>query len=71
MSNDILSQALREFNALSRRVDNSVEVGFTAFKGLTWDMFTVGKTPTQILRDVQEKAAEFERREQEYRRKNG
>jgi hypothetical protein len=69
VADDILAQAIDEWNALIRRVDDAAEVGWTGFKGLTWDLFIEHKSPTQVLKDVQAKAADFERKEQEYRRR--
>jgi hypothetical protein len=65
---DLLGQAVSEWNKLVRRVEESAEIGWAGFKGLTWEIFTKNKTPAQTLSDIKAMAADFERKEAEYRR---
>jgi hypothetical protein len=69
MADDILSRAKAEFEALERRVSASAEIGWMGLKGLTWDVITKGKQPTQVYKEIQDKAKDFELKEQEYRRR--
>jgi hypothetical protein len=66
---DIFKQLKADFESLERRVDTAFEIGFTGMKGLTWDLFTLNKTPAQVGRDIKAIAEDFERKEREYRRR--
>lgn len=64
---DELRQARDLWDRLNRRIDTAEEIGWTGFRGLTWDLLTKGQTPFQTLQKIRQLAADFERREKEYR----
>lgn len=68
MSEDLLGQAITEWNKLALRVEAAPEIGWRGFKGLTWEVFTQGKNPAQTLYAVRALTSDFEQAEVEFRR---
>jgi len=42
----------RDFHILENRIKHAPEVGYTALKGFTWDLFIQGKTTSQVAREL-------------------
>ncbi len=66
---DFLGQAKELWESLLRRTDAAEKIGWTSFKGLTWDLVTKGKSPLQTLQEVRKIAENFERKEKEYQQR--
>jgi hypothetical protein len=63
---DVWRELKANWDALVLRAEDSAEIGFTAMKGLTWDLVIHQKSPLQVDREIKALAQELDRKEKEY-----